>query len=181
MKRNLLILVIILLIGFITNSCGDEEKISSCECNPKQHNEGESCCIGNGCNCIIILNCVCPAGTFHLVGENCRGSLNCECELNVAGVRSDNGIPITNRLGFADITTVVGRINGGIDALAAVGYSADTLKNNTKEITLVDGNSLAYDLEKGIIYVGINISSPGVVRNACVAYLDEIDGIIESQ
>jgi len=184
MKRNLLILAIILLIGFIVNSCSDEEKKSSCECNPKQHNEGESCCTDNGCNCIIILNCNCPADTFHLVGENCSGSLNCECELNVAGVRSDNGIAITNREEFENIDTVVEHINVGINALDNLNdirYSANILKDNVKEITIVDSNNVTYDLEKRIIYTGIKITTPGIVRNACIAYLNEIDGIIEFQ
>jgi len=50
MKRNLLILVIILLIGFIVNSCGDEEKETPV-CNLGAHlGIGETC---NGSNCSL--------------------------------------------------------------------------------------------------------------------------------
>jgi len=48
MKRNLLILVIILLIGFIVNSCGGDEKEPPA-CNLGEHlGIGETC---NGTNC----------------------------------------------------------------------------------------------------------------------------------
>jgi len=172
MKRNLLILVIVLLIVFIVNSCGDDEKKSSCECNPKQHNEGESCCIGNGCNCIIILNCVCPVGTFHLVGENCRGSLNCECELNVKGTRIQ-GIAVTDRdNAFGDITTICSTINTAINGLGE-GYSAETLENNVKEIVLVEGNSISYNVSTKTINVGAGAAMP-IVRAGLRGYLDEV-------
>ena len=171
MKRNLLILVIILLIGIIVNSCGDDEKKSSCECNPKQHNEGESCCTGNGCNCTIILNCNCPVDTLHLIGENCRGPLNCECELNVKGTRVQ-GIAITNRNGFEDITIICTVINTAINTLGE-GYSTETLKNNVKEIILVEGMEVSYNVSAKIINVGISSSMPNIRANLR-AYLDEI-------
>jgi len=142
MKRNLLILAIILLIGFIVNSCGDDEKKSSCECNPKQHNEGETCCTGNGCNCTIILKCICPADTLHLIGENCRGPLNCECELNVPGARASNGVAITNRHGVdsAVFAEMVSKVN---TALAHAQLSSEDrqnfIKNNLKEIEIIGG------------------------------------------
>jgi len=172
MKRNLLIFTIVLLIGFIVNSCDDEEKKSSCECNPKQHNEGESCCTGNGCNCIIILNCNCPANTFHLVGENCRGLLNCECELNIKGQRVQ-GIAVTDRdEAFGDITMICGLINTAIDTLGE-GYSVETLKNNVKEIILVEGGAVSCDVSTKIISVGTGTSMP-VIRTNLRAYLNNV-------
>ena len=47
MKRNLLILAIILLIGFVVNSCGDEEKTPDVYC--PSPNDGH---LGIGENCI---------------------------------------------------------------------------------------------------------------------------------
>jgi len=49
MKRNLLILVIILLIGFIVNSCGDEEKEPPV-CNLGAHLGIEETCNGSNCS-----------------------------------------------------------------------------------------------------------------------------------
>jgi len=164
MKRNLLILVIILLIGFIVNSCIDDEKKISCECNPKQHNEGEICCTGNGCNCTIILNCNCPADTLHLIGENCRGSLNCECELNVIGTRASNGIAITNRHGldsvvFTEMVSVVNEaLKGYVTALDTYLLSEtqrEYIKNNIKEIKVapINSESTAAFINEGILTV----------------------------
>jgi len=48
MKRNLLILVIIFLIGFIVNSCGDEEKEPPV-CNLGAHLGIDETCNGNNC------------------------------------------------------------------------------------------------------------------------------------
>jgi len=48
MKRNLLILVIIMLIGFIVNSCGDEEKEPPV-CNLGAHLGIDETCNGNNC------------------------------------------------------------------------------------------------------------------------------------
>jgi len=94
MKKKLFVFAIILIIGFIANSCdGEQENKSSCECNPKEHNEGENCCKSNDCNCLIILNCDCPEDTLHITGEICRGPLNCEC--GVAYSKLSNGIYLT--------------------------------------------------------------------------------------
>ncbi|MCL2231439.1 MAG: hypothetical protein FWC01_10135 [Treponema sp.] len=119
-----------------------------------------------------LLPCVCPAE--HLPGDNsCCNQDNKTCT-NVPGTTSENGIPITNRLKFADITQRVDDINWAIGALAAAGYSADTLKKNVKEITLVDSNIVTYDVAAGIVYVGMNIPAEGRIRTAFVAYLDEV-------
>ena len=177
MKRNLLILVIILLIGFIVNSCGDEEKKSSCECNPKQHNEGESCCTGNGCNCIIILNCNCPADTFHLVGENCRGLLNCECELNVVGERV-NGIAVTNRSGIDAVafTTMIENVTRALDnADLSSDARKEFLKGNLIEIKIIPqaGELLVSPvLNNGVLTIE-NGSGPGMIRNALRDWCEE--------
>jgi len=159
MKRNLLILVIILLIGFIVNSCGDDEKKSSCECNPKQHNEGESCCNGNGCNCIIILNCICPADTLHLISENCRGPLNCECDLNVVGVRASNGIAITNRQNVANFNDMVDEVNSALAHTMLSTTQKAYIKNNIKEIRIIPSTTVSNDaiVEDDILIINSNV------------------------
>jgi len=52
MKRNLLILVIILLIGFIVISCGKEETKPKCECNTNHH---ETACTCDGVDCVCTM------------------------------------------------------------------------------------------------------------------------------
>jgi len=177
-KNKLWVLVIILLIGFIVNSCdGNDEKQKYCECNPKEHNEGEECCTGNGCNCTIILNCDCPKDTIHLIGENCRGPLNCECELNVVGVRAivpnkaTNGMIITNRDGIAedDFATMVTNVQNVLDhANLSTETRQDFIKNNIKEIKIIDGEGGANSpsILDGVLIIE-NGSSFGPIR-ACL-------------
>jgi len=171
--KKLWILTIIVVVGFIGISCGgNDEKQSSCECNPKEHNEGENCCNGNGCNCTIILKCDCPDGTFHLISENCRGPLNCECELNVKGVRSNvpdkatNGIPITNRFNIiegvpnnysASFDEMVNRVNTSLNhnVLSTNNYQ-NFIKDNLKEIRIIESTggeiSLIFASEGVIVF-----------------------------
>jgi len=52
MKRNLLILVIVFLIGFIVTSCDKEEIEPKCECNPKHH---ETACTCDGVDCVCTM------------------------------------------------------------------------------------------------------------------------------
>jgi hypothetical protein len=120
--------------------------------------------------------CECPTGTLHLVGETGCKSLNkCYCEHNVPGTRSVNGIAITSRAGIAidSNSAVVANINGAINALAGLEYSADTLKKNVKEITIVAGNAVTYDFEARTVYVGVN-ASLSLIRSTLVSYLDEL-------
>jgi len=50
MKKNLLVLVIILLIWFIVNSCGGDEETQKCSCVYKVHGTEDLCCgISNCC------------------------------------------------------------------------------------------------------------------------------------
>ena len=83
MKRNLLILVIILLIGFITNSCiDDENECSICKngqhCNT--HCVIENCpvhdCKNHNKNECPICNPMCNLGAHLGIGETCNGT-NC--------------------------------------------------------------------------------------------------------
>ena len=84
MKRNWLILIIILLIGFIVNSCiGDEEKECSI-CKSGQHCYTH--CVNENCNVhdcknhnkneCPICNPICNLGEHLGIGETCNG-INC--------------------------------------------------------------------------------------------------------
>jgi hypothetical protein len=84
MKRNLLILVIILLIGFIVNSCGGDEENECSICNSGQHCYthcvNENCpvhdCNNHNKNECTICNPLCNLGEHLGVGETCNGT-NC--------------------------------------------------------------------------------------------------------
>jgi len=159
MKKKLLILMC-MAIALLFAVCNGETSDPVCECNPKEHNEGDQCCGGKGCGCNIILKCVCSAGTLHLVGEKCRGSLNCECELNVVGVRASNGVAITNRdnaVSKADFDELVGYVN---TALAHAQLSSEArqnfIKNNLKEIGIVpDSGGDAPVIVNGILIIEV--------------------------
>jgi hypothetical protein len=123
--------------------------------------------------------CECPAGTLHLVGETGCKSLNkCYCEHNVPGTRSYNGIAITSRAGIAidSNSVVVANINDAIKAADGLGCSADTLKKNIKEITIVAGNEAMRDFAARTVYVGLN-APMGVIRNEFTSYFYE-EGIV---
>jgi len=183
-KNKLWVLVIISLIGFIVNSCdGNDEKQNFCECNPKEHNEGEECCTGNGCNCIIILYCECPKYTIHLIGEKCRGTINCECELNVVGIRAivpnkaTNGMIITNRDGIAagDFETMVTNVQTALDHISvSTGTRQNFIKNNIKEIKIIPTNIGANPIISDDILI-IENGAPGAsVRTALNVWLERL-------
>jgi hypothetical protein len=86
MKRNLLVLAVILLIGFIVNSCGGEEnECSICKngqhCNT--HCVNENCpvhdCKNHNKNECSICNPICNLGEHLGIGEICNGS-NCSLQ-----------------------------------------------------------------------------------------------------
>jgi len=97
---------------------------------------------------VAALGCQCPAGTIHLAGEADCGGTGCECEINIAGARSNvsgkasTGIAITNRNGLDDTTfnTMVAAVN---EALNHVQIQSETrqeyIKNNIKEIRIESG------------------------------------------
>jgi len=105
--------------------------------------------------------CQCPAGTIHLAEEADCGGTGCECEKNVAGVRSNvpgkasTGISITNRTGLDATTfnTMVAAVN---EALNHVQIQSETrqeyIKNNIKEIRIESGSG-APTIADGIMTV----------------------------
>jgi hypothetical protein len=125
---------------------------------------------------VAALGCQCPAGTIHLAGEADCGGTGCNCEKNVVGVRSNNGIAITNRAGLSDISNAVTQINNSITGLAGASYSADTLKKNVKEITVVVGTAVSYNFATKTITVGAS-ATYSTVFNCFLDYLDE-EGIV---
>jgi len=84
MKRNLLILVIILLIGFIVNSCGDDEESECSICKSGQHCYthcvNENCnvhdCENHNINECPVCNPICNLGAHLGIDETCNGN-NC--------------------------------------------------------------------------------------------------------
>ena len=116
--------------------------------------------------------CECPNGTLHLIGENCCERNDCTCEKNVDGVRSSNGIAITDRAGIGDISTVIGNINTAISTLAGIGYSGDTLAKNVKEVTIVTGSTCTFDSLTKIITIGVSTNVAGI-RSTFADYLEE--------
>jgi len=157
MKRNLLILVIILLIGFIVNSCGDDEN----ECSICK--SGHHCythCVNENCNVHDCENhnksacdvcnpkCKCPEGTIHFIGDimQCASENNCNCEHGAfTGARASNGIAITNRnnsMRQVLFNEMVIKVN---NALAHNDLSSEArqsfIKNNLKEVRMVEKDS----------------------------------------
>ena len=147
----------------------EPEKKDPCMCDPKEHNEGDNCCTGDGCTCKIILKCVCPAGTLHEdKSKECRGSLNCNCENAYAKLA--NGIFVTMDDAVVDKTGVMGKINGGFDEVEE--YCPDeyvVLENNADIIrvhvnpgagfvstTIVDGKHIitVYENTAGMSDIG---------------------------
>jgi hypothetical protein len=88
------------------------------------------------------------------------------------GVRSVNGIAITDRADIGNISGAVTNINTAINGLAGVGYSADTLKKNVREITIVAGGSVTYDFATKTIYIGVTVTPTSII-NVFADYLDE--------
>ena len=143
MKRNLLILLIVLFICLVVNSCGgDEEKPTCAEaCPESQRNH-----LGIDENC-------------NHNGKTIQGS--CECTLKVYGNISESNIPIyrESAVSNADAIVAAGHIVAGFDMIS------DSHKNRIRDkvsavhisaiidnITcLPDGNS------KYIITFGANI------------------------
>ena len=142
MKRNWLFLVIILLIGLIVNSCGDDEKPTCAEACPESQRDHLG--INENCN--------------HN-GKTIQGS--CECTLKIYGNISTSNIPIYRESAVSNTDAVIaaGHIVAGFDMIA------DSFKNTIRDkvsavhisaiidnITcLPDGNS------KYIITFGANI------------------------
>jgi hypothetical protein len=56
--------------------------------------------------------------------------------------------------------------------LAGEGYSADTLKKNVREITIVSGSTVTYNVATRTIYIGITASN-FIILNLFADYLDE--------
>jgi hypothetical protein len=121
-----------------------------------------------------IKTCDSPNGTLHLTGEECCEGEDCECEKNVAGVRSSNGIAITNRANIEDISGVVTKINTVLGNLSD--SRTATLKKNVKEITIIAGDGVSYDFATKTITIGADAVA-GDIRATFLDYLDE-DGII---
>ena len=84
MKRNLLILAIVLLIGFIVNSCGGDEENECSICKNGQHCYthcvNENCpvhdCKNHKKNECSICSPICNLGEHLGIGETCNG-INC--------------------------------------------------------------------------------------------------------
>jgi len=142
MKRNLLILVIILLIGFIVNSCSDEEKPTCAEaCPESQHDH-----LGINENC-------------NHNGKTIQGS--CECMLKVYDNISTSNIPIyrESAVSNADAIVAAGHIVAGFDMIA------DAFKNTIRDkvsavhiSAIIDNTTCLPDGNgKYIITLGANI------------------------
>jgi len=114
MKRNLLILVIILLIGFIVNSCDDNNVSTNlCKCpNGTEHEWNDTCCSGN-CNCTFKPH---PCENRELgIGEEPCGFYECSCVIkNYGELYEDSDIYIYR----------IGNINN---------YTSGVIKNNQNE------------------------------------------------
>ena len=98
------------------------------------------------------LLCSCPE--IILIGESCcenSGIIDCNCD-PVAGQRLTeyNNIPVTNREGYADFDTVFNEVKGAFDMLEEpLPEETDVLKNNVKEIRIVQGHPGSNILDNG--------------------------------
>jgi len=151
MKRNLLILVIILLIGFITNSCSDDENGCSI-CKNGQHCNThcviENCpvhdCKNHSKSACDVCNpkCKCPEGTIHFIGDTmeCISEINCNCEHgNFSGARVQ-GFAVTNRQNVENVEfdVMIEKIN---TALTHADFASEVrqafIKGNIIEIRVI--------------------------------------------
>jgi len=167
MKRNLLILVIILLIGFITNSCSDDEnECSFCKngqhCNT--HCVIENCpvhdCKNHNKSACDVCNqkCKCPEDTIHFIGDimQCASENNCNCEHgNFTGARASNGIAITNRydVDLTDFTEIIDFIEDALIHTMLSTTKRDYIKNNIKEIKIVPLAGNPVFVEDGVLTI----------------------------
>ena len=126
-KNKIYVLGIILLIGFIVNSCKDDEN------DPKE--------------------CQCPEGTIHFIGDTmkCVSEINCNCEHgNFEGKRASNGIAITNRDNVTNFNDMVDEVNRALTGYVTENdtyYLSETqkeyIKNNIKEIKITHRNNIS--------------------------------------
>jgi len=134
----------ILFVASCDNETKETEKKDPCICDPKEHNEGDECCTGDGCTCKIILKCDCTPCTLHEdKSKECRGPLNCNCENAYAKLA--NGIFITMDDAVTNNSAVLTVINSAFSDLEDFDSASNTiLKNNSGiiRIHVVPGNGL---------------------------------------
>ena len=163
-------------------SCNNEtketEKKDPCMCDPKEHNEGDDCCIGDGCMCKIILKCDCPTGTLHEdKSKECRGPLNCNCE--DAYAKLVNGIFVTMDNAVVDKAGVMNKIDTAFEWLDYTENEATIIKNNVYAIRVVLGHGATTKivLENGKCVLIIDNISDNDLYNDLYDLATEIGGV----
>jgi len=150
MKRNLLVLAIILLIGFIVNSCGGDEENECSICKNGQHCYTH--CVNENCNVhdcknhnkneCPICNPICDLGEHLGVGETCNG-INCTLkDYRTVDMKNESHndyfqwpiyrVGALSNYGENDLTTTVGNILTGYKGLNPL-IELVNLKNSSLE------------------------------------------------
>jgi len=177
MKRNLLILAFILLIGFIVNSCGDDEEKECSICKSGQHCYTH--CVNENCNVHDCKNhnkttcevcnpkCKCLIKEHLGIDETKCDGFDCECVLQSYGeLFEDSGIKIY-RIGKVEdfsggtpIATAVANAQAGY-----AGLESDDKNDFTGKVTEIHiypategASNFFYRNEGGKLIVGLRVN-----------------------
>jgi len=157
MKRNLLILVIILLIGFIVNTCSDENECSFCK-------NGQHCYI----HCIIVN---CPVHDCKNHNKSACDVCNPKCKNDHAYLAIDDpcgGTPYE----YAILSTVpvfrtiavthsqadgaLSKITGAYTSATPVPGDVSNFNNKATEVHIVLDSIVSFDTETKVLKIGID-------------------------
>jgi len=137
MKRNLLILVIILLIGFIVNSCGGDEENECSICKNGQHCYTH--CVNEYCNVhdcknhnkneCPICNPICNLGAHLGIDETCNGN-NCTLQDYRTAEQKVTFPKEINRYGAKSNYTDQELRDTADKIIAAFGYAKESFAND---------------------------------------------------
>jgi len=170
-------------IVFAASCDGDtkepEKKPDPCMCDPKEHYDDETCCDGDGCDCVNLgarpKPCMCPEDEHLGIGEpKCGADENlCGCTLQSYGeLFADSGIKIY-RVGavedFAGGTPIATAVQNAKDGYVAL-VEKDDFAGKVHEIHIYPATEGApmhfYKNDDGKLIVGFRVNRSSVAMTS---------------